>query len=372
MCSSDLLNTVALAGSTSGTVTLAAPAVAGTNTITFPAGTTNFGATGGTSQVVKQTSLGAAFTVAQLAASDLSNGTSGTGTVVLDSVTTTIKGGGLALTSQATYDLMYASSATQWVRIANGTTGQVLTATTSGAPAWATPSASGVTSFSAGSTGFTPNTATTGAITLAGTLGVGYGGTGLASYTIGDLLYASGTTTIAKLADVATGQVLTSGGVGAAPSYSANPTVSSVVLKGSTSGTTTVKPAAVAGTTTVTLPGGTTDFSATGGTSQVVKQTTAGGAFTVAQLAASDLSDGTTGSGKVVLDTSPTFQTSLSVPEVRGHSSGTATTIVTLSTNGKIKETNAAATAGVVRDLTTDGTMTVYQDRKSTRLNSSH
>ena len=118
---------------------------------------------------------------------------------------------------------------------------------------------------------------------------------------------------------------------------------------------------AVAGTTTVTLPGGTTDFSATGGTSQVVKQTTAGGAFTVAQLAASDLSDGTTGSGKVVLDTSPTFQTSLSVPEVRGHSSGTATTIVTLSTNGKIKETNAAATAGVVRDLTTDGTMTVYQ-----------
>ena len=269
------------------------------------------------------------------------------------------------------------------------------------------PGNNGVTSFSAGSTGLTPNTATTGAVSLAGTLGAGYGGTGISSYAIGDLLYASGATTLSKLADVAagsflrsggvntapawstlvlpnaattgdilyasgtntvgaladvaTGQVLTSGGVGAAPSYSANPTVSSVVLKGSTSGTTTVKPAAVAGTTTVTLPGGTTDFSATGGTSQVVKQTTAGGAFTVAQLAASDLSDGTTGSGKVVLDTSPTFQTSLSVPEVRGHSSGTATTIVTLSTNGKIKETNAAATAGVVRDLTTDGTMTVYQ-----------
>jgi hypothetical protein len=38
--------------------------------------------------------------------------------------------------------------------------------------------ASGVTSFSAGLTGFTPNTATTGAVTLAGTLGIGYGGTG--------------------------------------------------------------------------------------------------------------------------------------------------------------------------------------------------
>jgi hypothetical protein len=36
----------------------------------------------------------------------------------------------------------------------------------------------GVTSFSAGSTGLTPNTATTGAVSLAGTLAVGYGGTG--------------------------------------------------------------------------------------------------------------------------------------------------------------------------------------------------
>jgi len=42
-------------------------------------------------------------------------------------------------------------------------------------------SAGGVTSFSAGSTGLTPNTATTGAISLAGTLAVGYGGTGVTS-----------------------------------------------------------------------------------------------------------------------------------------------------------------------------------------------
>ena len=45
------------------------------------------------------------------------------------------------------------------------------------------------------------------------------GGTGLASYTIGDITYASGTTTLAKLSDVATGNVLISGGVGASPSY---------------------------------------------------------------------------------------------------------------------------------------------------------
>lgn len=45
------------------------------------------------------------------------------------------------------------------------------------------------------------------------------GGTNLASYAVGDLLYASAATTIAKLADVATGNVLISGGVGVAPSY---------------------------------------------------------------------------------------------------------------------------------------------------------
>ena len=43
--------------------------------------------------------------------------------------------------------------------------------------------AGGVTSFSAGSTGFTPNTATTGAIVLAGTLNVANGGTGVTTST---------------------------------------------------------------------------------------------------------------------------------------------------------------------------------------------
>ena len=49
----------------------------------------------------------------------------------------------------------------------------------------------GVTSFSGGSTGLTPNTATSGAISLAGTLGVGYGGTGTATaFTAGSLVFA--------------------------------------------------------------------------------------------------------------------------------------------------------------------------------------
>src|SRR5207247_10131869 len=76
-------NTIKVYGATSGSITFAVPTIAGSNTLTFPAGTTDFSATGGTSQVVKQTSAGGAFTVAQLAASDLSNGTTGTGAVAL-------------------------------------------------------------------------------------------------------------------------------------------------------------------------------------------------------------------------------------------------------------------------------------------------
>lgn len=53
------------------------------------------------------------------------------------------------------------------------------------------------------------------------------------TYAIGDLLYASGTGTLAKLADVATGACLVSGGVGAAPSYSTSPTFSAGLTVGS-------------------------------------------------------------------------------------------------------------------------------------------
>lgn len=45
------------------------------------------------------------------------------------------------------------------------------------------------------------------------------GGTGQTSYAVGDLLYASTTTALSKLADVATGNALISGGVGVAPSW---------------------------------------------------------------------------------------------------------------------------------------------------------
>ena len=64
---------------------------------------------------------------------------------------------------------------------APSTSGSYLQWTSVGGFAW-TPF-SGVTSFSAGTTGFTPNVSTTGAITLAGTLGAANGGTGATTLT---------------------------------------------------------------------------------------------------------------------------------------------------------------------------------------------
>ena len=58
-----------------------------------------------------------------------------------------------------------------------------------------------------------------GSLTLTTPLAATSGGTGQSSYAVGDLLYANTTTTLAKLADVATGNALISGGVGVAPSW---------------------------------------------------------------------------------------------------------------------------------------------------------
>lgn len=94
--------------------------------------------------------------------------------------------------------------------------------------------------------------------------------------------------------------------------------------------------AATCGTNTLTFPGGTTDFSSTGGTSQVVKQISSGAALTVGQLAASDLSNGVTGSGAVVLANTPTL-----ITPVLGVANGTS-----LALGGATIGSNALAVTG--------------------------
>ena len=77
----------------------------------------------------------------------------------------------------------------------------------------------GVTTWSGGTTGLLPSTATSGAVTVTGTLIAGNGGTGQSSYAVGDLLSANTTSTLSKIADVAAGQPLLSGGVSTLPAY---------------------------------------------------------------------------------------------------------------------------------------------------------
>jgi hypothetical protein len=69
-----------------------------------------------------------------------------------------------------------------------------------------------VSSFSGGTTGLTPNTATTGVVTLAGTLGVANGGTGATTLTLNNVLLGNGTSAPQVVAPGTSGNVLTSNG----------------------------------------------------------------------------------------------------------------------------------------------------------------
>jgi hypothetical protein len=87
-------------------------------------------------------------------------------------------------------------------------------------------STAGVSSISAGTTGLTPSTATSGAVTLAGTLNVANGGTGLTTATPYSVVFAGTTSTGAFQAAAGPGtatHVLTSNGPGALPTFQAAP-----------------------------------------------------------------------------------------------------------------------------------------------------
>jgi hypothetical protein len=102
------------------------------------------------------------------------------------------------------------------------------------------PSASTVASFSAGSTGFTPSSATTGAVTLAGTLATTNGGTGLTSFTANQVFYASSTSAFAQSSNLQfSGTDLTVYGLTVgrgAGAVSTNTAVGASALSGNSSG----------------------------------------------------------------------------------------------------------------------------------------
>ena len=130
---------------------------------------------------------------------------------------------------------------------------------------WATPT-SGVDSITFGATGLTPSLATTGAVTVSGTLKKGSGGTGQNTYSTGDILYNNVTTnSLDKLPIGTSGQVLrvSSGGLPEWASVAGTGTVTSVDVSGGTTGlTTSGGPVTTSGTITI---GGTLDYT-NGGT----------------------------------------------------------------------------------------------------------
>jgi hypothetical protein len=140
-----------------------------------------------------------------------------TSSSALTAGTLPVAAGGSGATTFTSNGVVYGNGTSALGVTSAGTTGQVLVGNTGSAPSWATVSSSLVSSFQTSLSGLTPSTATTGAVTLAGTLGPTSGGTGLTSYTQGDLVYATAANTLGTLADVATGNALISGGVGADP-----------------------------------------------------------------------------------------------------------------------------------------------------------
>ncbi len=196
----------------------------GGGTVTSVSGTTNrISSTGGTAPVIDI----AATYVGQTSITTV--GTIATGTWNGTAIGPTF--GGTGLNTYTTGDILYASASNTLSKLAAGTNTFVLTMA-AGIPSWAAPAAGGVSSVS-GTTNRITVSPTTGAtvvdiaatyvgqssITTLGTVatgtwngtavGVTFGGTGLNAVAIGDILYASNTNVISRLATAADGKHLT-------------------------------------------------------------------------------------------------------------------------------------------------------------------
>jgi hypothetical protein len=152
---------------------------------------------GGTVRLLASNATSAPVLSFQTSLSGLTPSTATTGVVTLAG-TLGAASGGTGLTTLATGSLTYGAGTSPFSALAIGTAGQILTVNSGAtAPQWSTLSGVAVTTFSAGTTGFTPSSATAGAVTLAGTLATTNGGTGLTSFTSGGVVYASSTSALA-------------------------------------------------------------------------------------------------------------------------------------------------------------------------------
>jgi len=153
------------------------------------------------------------------------------GAIVLSGILNTVNGGTGTTTAPTAGQILVGTSSNTYVPYTLSSGSGISTTTGSGT---LQINNTGVTAFSAGTTGLTPSTTTTGSITLGGTLGVSNGGTGTTTLTAGGILLGNGTAGINVLADVAIGSVLTSGGTGSNPTwtgFSSSPTANYIVSR---------------------------------------------------------------------------------------------------------------------------------------------
>ena len=199
----------------------------------------------------------------------------GSGTTETLGGTLIVGNGGTGATTLTTHGVLLGNGTSAVTATAVGTTGQVLTGVTGGAPTFQSPAASSITitgdsggglsgnsfTFTGGSTGLTfAGSGTT--ETLGGTVTVSHGGTGDTSFTAYSVI-TGGTTSTGALQNVSgvgtSGQILTSQGAGALPQWAA-PAASSISITGNSGGALTGN--------SFTFTGGTTGltFSGSGST----------------------------------------------------------------------------------------------------------